>query len=247
MTPSALIARLFESRLWRSVFRHGWPDNPDDRSQAMTTSLFLHVHPARVSRKSLRWSYSFGLGIIAITLFGMLVCTGVLMMFYYVPSVERAYQSVRELRVSVSFGNFIRNVHRWSAHGMVLIVILHMARVFYTGAYKPPREFTWVIGVVLLLLTFGASYTGYLLPWDQLAYWGTTVGTTIASYEPFAGPVIRELLLGGPEVGQSSLTRFFTLHVAVLPILLTLVLSLHLWRVRTSGGLAANESEREAD
>ncbi len=243
MSFSSLITRLFQSRLWRSVFRHGWPDNPDDRSLVMTTNLFFHLHPTRVSRKSLRWSYSFGLGIIAIILFGMLVTTGVLMMFYYVPSVERAYLSVRALRASVSVGNFIRNVHRWSAHAMVLTVILHMARVFYTGAYKPPREFTWVVGVVLLILTFGASLTGYLLPWDQLAYWGITVATTVASYEPVAGPVIRELLLGGTEVGQSSLTRFFTLHVAVLPILITLVLSLHLWRVRTSGGLAAHETE----
>ena len=243
MSFSSLITRLFQSRLWRSVFRHGWPDNPDDRSLVMTTNLFFHLHPTRVSRKSLRWSYSFGLGIIAIILFGLLVTTGVLMMFYYVPSVERAYLSVRALRASVSVGNFIRNVHRWSAHAMVLTVILHMARVFYTGAYKPPREFTWVVGVVLLILTFGASLTGYLLPWDQLAYWGITVATTVASYEPVAGPVIRELLLGGTEVGQSSLTRFFTLHVAVLPILITLVLSLHLWRVRTSGGLAAHETE----
>jgi quinol-cytochrome oxidoreductase complex cytochrome b subunit len=243
MTLSSLTTRLTQSRLWRSFFRHGWPDNPEDRSLVMTTNLFFHLHPVRVSRKSLRWSYSFGLGIMAVILFSLLVVTGVLMMFYYVPSVERAYWTVRALQSSVSSGQFIRNVHRWSAHAMVLIVILHMARVFYTGAYKPPREFTWVVGVGLLLLTLGASYTGYLLPWDQLAYWGTTVGTNIASYEPFAGRVIRELLVGGPEVGQNSLTRFFTLHVAVLPVLLTLVISLHLWRVRTSGGLAANESE----
>jgi len=242
---SSLITRLLQSRLWRSFFRHGWPDNPDDRSLAISTNLFLHLHPARVSRKSLRWSYSFGLGIIALILFGLLVCTGVLMLFYYVPSVERAYLSVRALRTAVPLGNFIRNVHRWSAHGMVLIVILHMARVFYTGAYKPPREFTWVVGVVLLLLTFAASYTGYLLPWDQLAYWGVTVGTSIASYEPFAGPIIRELMLGGTEVGQNALTRFFAVHVAILPALLVLVISLHVWRVRTNGGLAANESEQD--
>jgi quinol-cytochrome oxidoreductase complex cytochrome b subunit len=240
---SSLITRLWQSRLWRSIFRHGWPDNPDDRSLAITTNLFLHLHPVRVSRKSLRWSYSFGLGIIALILFGLLVCTGVLMLFYYVPSVERAYLSVRALRTAVPLGNFIRNVHRWSAHGMVLIVILHMARVFYTGAYKPPREITWVVGVVLLILTFAASYTGYLLPWDQLAYWGVTVGTSIASYEPFAGPIIRQLMLGGTEVGQNALTRFFAVHVAILPALLALVISLHLWRVRTSGGLAANERE----
>jgi quinol-cytochrome oxidoreductase complex cytochrome b subunit len=243
MTLPSLLTRLFQSRLWRSFFRHGWPDNPSDRSLAVSTNFFLHLHPARVNRKSLRWSYSFGLGIIAVILFSMLIGTGILMMFYYVPSVERAYQTIKALRVGVPLGEFIRNVHRWSAHAMVLTVILHMARVFYTGAYKPPREFTWVIGTVLLLLTFGASYTGYLLPWDQLAYWGTTVGTSIASYTPIAGPLIREMLLGGTEVGQNALTRFFTLHVAVLPLLITLVVSVHLWRVRTNGGLAASESE----
>jgi quinol-cytochrome oxidoreductase complex cytochrome b subunit len=243
MTLSSLTTRLFQSRLWRSFFRHGWPDNPSDRSLAVSTNLFLHLHPARVNRKSLRWSYSFGLGIIAVILFSLLIATGVLMMFYYVPSVERAYQTIKALRGEVPLGEFIRNVHRWSAHAMVLTVILHMSRVFYTGAYKPPREFTWVIGVVLLLLTLGASYTGYLLPWDQLAYWGTTVGTSISSYAPIVGPLIREMLLGGTEVGQNALTRFFTLHVAVLPLLITLVISWHLWRVRTNGGLAASESE----
>jgi len=134
-------------------------------------------------------------------------------------------------------------MHRWSAHGMVLLVILHMARVFYTGAYKPPREFNWIIGVVLLLLTLGASFTGYLLPWDQLAYWAITVGTNIASYAPLAGPTMREMLLGGGEVGQSALLRFYTLHIVVLPMLIALLVALHIWRVRKDGGLAVNDRE----
>jgi quinol-cytochrome oxidoreductase complex cytochrome b subunit len=126
---------------------------------------------------------------------------------------------------------------------MVLAVILHMARVFYTGAYKPPREFNWLVGVVLLLLTLGASFTGYLLPWDQLAYWAITVGTNIAGYAPGVGPVMRQLLLGGAEIGQNTLIRFYTLHIAVLPLLITFLVSIHLWRVRKDGGLAANETE----
>jgi quinol-cytochrome oxidoreductase complex cytochrome b subunit len=172
----------------------------------------------------------------------VLVFTGVLLMFYYVPSVERAYPAMKAIQFSVPLGQFTRNMHRWAAHLMVLIAILHMARVFYTGAHKPPREFNWIVGVILLVLTLGASFTGYLLPWDQLAFWAITVGTNIAGYAPFAGSAARELLLGGTEVGQDALIRFYTLHVAVLPVLITFLVSLHLWRVRKDGGLAANDS-----
>jgi quinol-cytochrome oxidoreductase complex cytochrome b subunit len=241
MKSPSFLSRITESRLWRSFFRHSWPDNPLDRSLAMTSNIFFHLHPVKVSRKSLKWSYSFGLGIISIILFGVLVWTGVLLMFYYVPSVERAYSTMKEIQISVPLGQFTRNMHRWSAHGMVLIVILHMVRVFYTGAYKPPREFNWVVGVILLLLTLGASFTGYLLPWDQLSYWAITVGTNIASYAPIVGDPSREILLGGIEVGQNALIRFYTLHIAALPVILTLLISLHLWRVRKDGGLAANQ------
>ncbi|MBI3760483.1 MAG: cytochrome b N-terminal domain-containing protein [Chloroflexi bacterium] len=242
MALSSLTTRISQSGPWRSFFRHGWPDNPLDRSLTMTSNIFFHLHPVKVSRRSLRWSYSFGLGVISAILFGVLIWTGVLLMFYYVPSVERAYPTMKEIQFSVPLGQFTRNMHRWSAHAMVLMVILHMARVFYTGAYKPPREFNWIVGVVLLLLTLGASFTGYLLPWDQLAYWAITVGTNIAGYAPVAGPPAREILLGGSEVGQNALIRFYTLHIAVLPLLITLLVSLHLWRVRKDGGLAANET-----
>jgi quinol-cytochrome oxidoreductase complex cytochrome b subunit len=129
---------------------------------------------------------------------------------------------------------------------MVLVTVLHMVRVFYTGAYKPPRQFNWVIGVALLLLTFIASFTGYLLPWDQLAYWAITVGTSVAAYEPVMGAEVSRILLGGPEVSQESLIRFYTLHIAVIPLLLALLMSIHIWRVRKDGGLAANGVEAEA-
>lgn len=236
-------SRITESRVWRSFFRHGWPDNPLDRSLAITSNLFFHLHSVKVNRKSIKWSYSFGLGVISTILFAVLVFTGVLLMFYYVPSVERAYTTMKDIQLSVPLGQFTRNMHRWSAHVMVLAAVLHMARVFYTGAYKPPREVNWIVGVLLLLLTLGASFTGYLLPWDQLAYWAITVGTNIAGYIPLAGPGLREMLLGGFEVGQSALIRFYTLHIAVLPLLITLLVSLHVWRVRKDGGLAAGEAE----
>jgi quinol-cytochrome oxidoreductase complex cytochrome b subunit len=241
MARFSISNQLFDSRPWRSFFRHGWPDNPLDRSLAMTSNIFFHLHPVKVSRQSLRWSYSFGLGVITSILFGVLVFTGVLLMFYYVPSVERAYPAMKEIQLFVPLGQFTRNMHRWAAHLMVLMAILHMARVFYTGAYKPPREFNWIVGVVLLLLTLGASFTGYLLPWDQLAYWAITVGTNIAGYAPVAGPAARSMLLGGTEVGQNALIRFYTLHVALLPLLIMLLVSLHVWRVRKDGGLAAND------
>ncbi|MFQ5433861.1 MAG: cytochrome b N-terminal domain-containing protein [Anaerolineae bacterium] len=244
MIDPPLLNRLFQSRVWRSLFRHGWPDNPLDRSLTMTSNIFFHLHPVKVSRKSLKWSYSFGLGVISAILFGVLVWTGVLLMFYYVPSVERAYTTMKEIQLSVPLGQFTRNMHRWSAHGMVLVVVLHMVRVFYTGAYKPPREFNWVIGVILLVFTLGASFTGYLLPWDQLSYWAITVGTNIAGYAPVAGPAMRQILLGGTEVSQNTLIRFYTLHIAMLPLFITLLVSVHIWRVRKDGGLAANSREQ---
>lgn len=243
MSQSSRLNRLYQSRIWRSIFRHGWPDNPLDRSLAITSNVFFHIHPVKINRKSLKWSYSFGLGIISAILFGVLIWTGILLMFYYIPSIERAYPTMKEIQLSVPLGQFTRNMHRWAAHAMVLSVILHMARVFYTGAYKPPREFNWIIGVFLLLLTLGASFTGYLLPWDQLAFWAITVGTNIAGYAPGVGDVMRELLLGGQEVGQNALIRFYSLHIAVLPVLITLLVTVHVWRVRKDGGLAVNDTE----
>ena len=231
-----------ESRVWRSFFRHGWPDNPLDRSLVMTSNVFLHLHPVKVNRRSLKWTYSFGLGVISAIVFGVLIFTGVLLMFYYIPSLERAYPTLRTIQVSVPLGQFTRNMHRWSAHLMVLAVILHMVRVFYTGDYKPPREFNWLVGVGLLLLTLIASFTGYLLPWDQLSYWAITVGTNIAGYIPIVGSTAHDLLLGGPEVGQDALIRFYTLHIAVVPVMMVLAISIHLWRVRKDGGLAINDS-----
>jgi quinol-cytochrome oxidoreductase complex cytochrome b subunit len=245
MQVPGIFDRLFQSRLWRSFFRHGLPDNPLDRSLVMTSNVFFHLHPVKVNRKSLKWSYTFGLGVISAILFGILVFTGILLMFYYVPSVERAYVTMKEIQFSVPLGQFTRNMHRWAAHAMVLSVVFHMIRVFYTGAYLPPREFNWAVGVVLLVFTLGASFTGYLLPWDQLSYWAITVGTNIAGYAPGAGDLTREFLLGGREVGQSTLIRFYTLHIAVLPALIILFVSIHIWRVRKDGGLAVNDAPKD--
>jgi quinol-cytochrome oxidoreductase complex cytochrome b subunit len=218
-----------------------------ERSQAMVSSFLLHMQPAKVHRHSLRASYSLGLGLISLYLFVILTVTGVLLMFYYVPSTERAYNVMKDLQFVVSAGLVLRNMHRWAAHLMVTFVLLHMCRVFYTGAYKRPREFNWVLGVGLLLVTLGLSFTGYLLPWDQLAFWAITVGTNIAGYAPYVGSKLKFLLLGGNVVGQEALIRFYALHVMVLPGVAVLMLGVHLWRVRKDGGLSRpNESEDSA-
>jgi quinol-cytochrome oxidoreductase complex cytochrome b subunit len=156
-------------------------------------------------------------------------------MFFYTPSVAAAYGDMQQLRTGVGFGQLVRNVHRWSAHLMVIVVILHLARVFFAGAYKRPRQFNWVLGVGLLVLTLAFSFTGYLLPWDQLSYWAVTVGTNLVNYVPLLGQTLRDLLLGGAQIGQATLLRFYALHVFVLPAALTVLLALHIWRVRKDG------------
>ena len=229
--------------IWRSVFRNPLPSSDYGRSSTSFTNFFLHIHPVKVHRRSLKATYTWGLGLMASFLFLILVVTGILLMFYYVPSTTQAYDRMLDLRGTVAFGIFLRNMHRWAAHGMVAVVFLHMCRVFLTGAYKPPREFNWVIGVLLFLVTLFLSFTGYLLPWDQLAFWAITVGTSIAGYAPFIGKDIRFLLLGDSTVGQEALLRFYVLHVAVLPVVLTLLVTIHFWRVRKDGGLAKPEEE----
>ena len=236
--PKRLWRRFHRTRVGRSIFRVGLPESNLERSQAMVSSFLLHFQPAKVNRHALRGSYTFGLGLISLYLFLILVGTGVLLMFYYVPSTERAYDSMKDLQFVVSAGMLIRNMHRWAAHLMVVFVVLHLCRVFYTAAYKPPREFNWVLGTGLLLLTLGLSFAGYLLPWDQLAFWAITVGTNIAGYAPFIGPKLKYLLLGGHLVGQPALIRFYALHVMVLPTVMVLMVAIHLWRVRKDGGLS---------
>ena len=184
------------------MFRNPLPSTDLERASTSFTNFFLHIHPVKVNKNTLRPVYTMGLGLISTFLFMILVVTGILLMFYYVPSTTQAYDRMLDLRGTVAFGIFLRNMHRWCAHGMVAMVFLHMCRVFLTGAYKKPREFNWVIGVLLLLVTLFLSFTGYLLPWDQLAFWAITVGTSIAGYAPLIGKQMQFVLLGDTTVGR---------------------------------------------
>jgi len=223
------------NEVYRSIVRHPRADTPRGRAMTSFNNFFLHVYPVKTPRRVLSFRSTFRLGFIAAVLFVILFISGTYLMFFYTPTVPDAYFDMHNLATTVAFGQFVRNIHRWSAHLMVLVVLLHMVRVFYSGAYKRPRQFNWVLGMGLLVLTLALSFTGYLLPWDQLAFWAITVGTTIAGYVPILGDGARHILLGSNEVGAQALLRFYVLHIYVLPGLLILLLSVHIWRVRKDG------------
>jgi quinol-cytochrome oxidoreductase complex cytochrome b subunit len=230
--------------IWNQITWTWKPVTEREAGDSVVRNLLLHWFPAKVTRESLKFSYSFWLGTVSIVLFLLLSLTGMVLMFLYVPSVERAYQSIKDIEFVVAFGSFLRATHRIAAHLMVAVVFLHMVRVFLTAAYRngtaagQNRPLNWIVGVVLLLATFFLSFTGYLLPWDQLAYWAITVGTNIASAAPVVGDKIRFLLLGGNSIEQNTLIRFYVLHCFFLPVLVLFLFSWHMWRIRKDGGLA---------
>ena len=236
--------KLRETTVGRSIFRS--PDRATERDRAAGhwSNFLLHIYPVKVRRREIYFSYTWYLGVASTVLFISLIASGIYLMFFYVPSPSNAYGDIQTIQTQVAFGQFMRNVHRWSAHFMVIAVAAHMARVFYRGAYKAPREFNWTIGVVMLVMTLLLSFTGYLLPWDQLAFWAITVGTSMADFVPFIGGEVRQVLLGGEQVGSQTLLRFYVLHVAVLPALLVGLLMVHLWRWRKDAMIdQANETE----
>jgi quinol-cytochrome oxidoreductase complex cytochrome b subunit len=235
--------RVRSSTIGRSIWRSPNRATPRDRAAAHWASFFLHIYPVKMRKKEIGIRYSWYLGVISTVLLGSLVASGIYLMFFYVPSPGSAYTDIQTIQTQVAFGQYIRNVHRWSAHLMVLAVSAHMARVFYRGAYKHPREFNWVIGVVLLVLTLLMSFTGYLLPWDQLAYWAVTVGTQMAAYVPFIGGQVQHILLGGSTVSSATLLRFYVLHVALIPAAIVVILMVHLWRWRKDTMLDVERNE----
>lgn len=236
-------------RIYETAFRGGPPTTDRTRSTFVFGNVFLHLHSVRTHRWSLRWTTTMGLGIATAAAFLITLVTGVMLMFYYKPYPDAAYQSMKDIHFVVPTGRLIRNIHRWAANVMVIAVILHMARAFYTAAYRRPREYNWLIGIALLVVTLGLSFTGYLLPWDQLAYWAITIGANIAQsprevtdalgiteyFDP--GGFQRLLLLGSDTVGAEALIRFYLLHVMVLPLILAALMAVHFWRIRKDGGM----------
>ena len=217
--------------------RPGARPEEDTLTHQMRRNFLFHLHPVRVATRTLAPKATLGLGVMTLTLFVALAVSGVLLMIYYVPTPGEAYTSTQDLEYAVTFGAFLRALHRWAGHAMVLTAFLHLLRVSFTGAYFR-RELNWTIGLGLFLLTLGLGFTGYLLPWDQLAFWAVSVSANMLDYIPWVGGFLKRVLLGGREVGQAALIRFYMLHVAFLPGLMLGLVVLHVWRVRKDGGLA---------
>ena len=248
-----------QTQVWKSIFRvsHERSD-PRNRSLAILSNVFLHLHPAKINRDAVRYQYTWGMGGITFYLFIVLTFTGVLLMFYYHPSKIVAFRDILYLEHDVPFGKLLRNMHRWAAHLMVITTWLHMFRVVLTGSYKKPREFNWCVGVVLLVLTLLLSFTGYLLPDDQLGFWAVTVGTNMARATPMlgnegpgaallklggqrlihAGSDARFALIGGRTIGGATLLRFYVLHCVGIPLVAAFLMAVHFWRVRKDGGIS---------
>ena len=249
--------QVVETQIWKSIFRVGIPNTNRKRVLAMLGNVVLHLHPVKTRKSGVKMRYTWCAGGMTFFLFLVLTFTGLLLMFYYRPTIEYAYGDMLDLREQVPFG-IMREMHRWGAHAMVISVWIHMFRVFMTGSYKPPREFNWNVGVVLLVLTLLLSFTGYLLPWDQLAIWAITVGSNMARATPLAGnegPFAAQLavngvnlvtagsdarfgLLGGRIVGANALLRFYVLHCVFIPLVAAFLMAVHFWRVRKDGGIS---------
>ncbi len=241
-----------KTQLFKSMFRVKHDDSERSRALGVLSNVFLHLHPAKVNRDAVRYNYTWGMGGITFYLFIVLTFTGVLLMFYYHPTKGQAYRDIVYLMSDVPFGKLLRNMHRWAGHLMVIAVWLHMFRVFLTGSYKKPREFNWCVGVVLLVLTLLLSFTGYLLPDDQLGFWAVTVGTGMAKATPLLGTEgpfgqqlgmtpyndVRFALLGGSIVDANALLRAYIWHCIAIPLIAAVLMGVHFWRVRKDGGIS---------
>jgi quinol-cytochrome oxidoreductase complex cytochrome b subunit len=240
-----------------SVHRHGERERRRMRAMSIVGDVFLRLHPTTVRKSGSRISFTWCMGGLTFFLFLIEATTGALLMFHYRPAVEHAYFDIQGLRAHVPLG-LLREVHRWGAHAIVITIVLHMLRVFLTGSYKPPRELNWCVGVILLVLTLLMSFTGLLLPWDQSAFWTITAVTDVMRATPFlghegpgatliqhggvlsghAGDGVRFGLLGGTLVGPNTLLRFYVLHCVLLPVVATVLMAVHFWRIRKDGGIS---------
>ena len=241
-----------KTQLFKSIFRVTHDEKPRNRALGILSNVFLHLHPAKINRDAVAYNYTWGMGGITFYLFIVLTFTGVLLMFYYHPTKVQAFRDILYLEHDVPFGKLLRNMHRWAAHLMIITVWLHMFRVFLTGSYKKPREFNWMVGVILMLLTMLLSFTGYLLPDDQLGFWAVTVGTNMARATPLLGhegPLgpelgmtafndVRFALLGGSIVDSNALLRAYIWHCIAIPLIAGIFMAVHFWRVRQDGGIS---------
>lgn len=225
------------------------------RIRRISQNFFLHIHSSKVHPHSIKPTYTFGLGIILGFLFLIMLITGALLMLNYTPTVDLAYNSVKDIVHVLPGGRIVRNIHRLASHSMVMVVFLHLLRVFFTGSYLGGRKSNWIIGVAMFVIVLLMSFSGYLLPWDQLSYWAVTIGSNIAASSREltdllgitsffdVGGFFQKILIGGDTVGQTTLTRFFMLHVIFLPLTLIVLTAVHFWRIRKDGGLSRPEKE----
>jgi quinol-cytochrome oxidoreductase complex cytochrome b subunit len=199
--------------------------------------LLLHIHPVRIPEDTLKFTLTWGLGGMTLLLIVLQVITGLMLRFIYEPFPGKAYESIIFLQKKIFFGQLIRNIHHWSATLLIIIIFLHMLRVFLTGAFLDKRRFNWIIGLGLLLCVIFSNFTGYLLPWDQLSYWAITISTSMLQYIPGIGLWLQQMVRGGPDVGPSTLINFYNFHTGILPILIIVLMVFHFWKIRRAGGV----------
>jgi quinol-cytochrome oxidoreductase complex cytochrome b subunit len=236
----------FIRRVRQSIFPDPLiPKTDSERKRYLLKNLILHFRPATVHEKTLKFTLTWGLGGMSAVLVFLQLGTGILLKFVYEPTPVSAYASINTLIHDVPFGRFIRNIHHWSANLLVLWMFLHMLRVFFTGAFHPPRQFNWIVGLAMFFMVLIANFTGYLLPWDQLAYWAVTVSAGMLDYIPLIGSPLQRMFMGGPEIGPDTLRIFFAAHTTIVPILLLFLMAFHFWRIRKAGGLVIPRAPEE--
>jgi quinol-cytochrome oxidoreductase complex cytochrome b subunit len=233
-------------RIWYSIFPDAHKTRDERRRyRSWLNTLVLHFRPKVVQERTLRFTLTWGLGGMAVVLVCLLFATGMMQKFAYQPVPDRAYESILHLQNDIFFGQLIRNIHHWSANILLIVVFLHFLRIFFTGAFHAPRQFNWIVGLTMFLLILGSNFTGYLLPWDQLAFWAVTICTGMLEYIPVIGEGLKQIILGGTDLGPATLTNFFTIHTAIIPACLLLLMPFHFWRVRKSGGLVVPRTTKE--
>jgi len=203
----------------------------------LSSSLFLHFRPRQLPEDTLRFTLTWGLGGMAVLMIILQLLTGLLLNFFYEPVPVQAYKSVQHIQSTVFLGALVHNMHHWTGHFLIIVITLHLLRIFFSGAFYPPRRRNWLIGLGLAVLVLMANFSGYLLPWDQLSYWAVTIATSMLGYVPFIGTSLQEIMRGGTEVGAATLQLFYSIHTTFVPISLFLLMGYHFWFVRKAGGI----------